>query len=159
MIGHHINCFYTTPTSPTEVANIVYSLKNSMCEGFDGLCISPVKETIDLIAVPLSHICNLSFSYGVFPHSSRQQRSSLSSNVMTLLCFLIIGLFPFFPAFPRFLRNYFTLDCLDFLKKLTSLIAPNMASDHDTLLLWLFLNLLTMFMKVLKTMNALLEFS
>ena len=35
--------------------------------GFDGLCISPVKETIDLIAVPLSHICNLSFSYGVFP--------------------------------------------------------------------------------------------
>ena len=67
LIGHHINCFYTTPTSPTEVANIIYSLKNSMCEGFDGLCISPVKETIDLIAVPLSHICNLSFSYGVFP--------------------------------------------------------------------------------------------
>ena len=67
MIGHHINCFYITQTSPTEVANIVYSLKNSTCEGFDGLCISPVKETIHLIAVPLSHICNLSFSYGFFP--------------------------------------------------------------------------------------------
>ena len=67
MIGCHINCFYITPTSPTEVANIVYSLKNSMCEGFVGLRISPVKETIDLIAVPLSHICNLSFSCGVFP--------------------------------------------------------------------------------------------
>lgn len=69
MIGHYINCFYITPTSPTEVANIVYSLKNSTCEGSDGLCISPIKETIDLIAVPLSHICNLSFSHGLFPTS------------------------------------------------------------------------------------------
>ena len=52
---------------PTEVANIVHSLKNSKCEGFDGLCISPIKDTIDLIAAPFTHICYLSFSQGVFP--------------------------------------------------------------------------------------------
>ena len=34
---------------------------------FDGLCISPIKDSIDLIAAPLTHICNLSFSQGVFP--------------------------------------------------------------------------------------------
>ena len=28
---------------------------------------SPIKETIDLLAAPLSHICNLSFERGVFP--------------------------------------------------------------------------------------------
>ena len=28
---------------------------------------SPIKDTIDLIAAPLTHICNLSFSQGVFP--------------------------------------------------------------------------------------------
>ena len=50
LIGHYAKCFYLNPTSPTEVANIVHSLKNSKCEGFYGLSISPVKDTIDLIA-------------------------------------------------------------------------------------------------------------
>ena len=67
LIGHYAKCFYINPTSPTEVANIVHSLKHKRCEGFDGLCISPIKDTIDLIAAPLTHICNLSFPQGVFP--------------------------------------------------------------------------------------------
>ena len=70
LIGHCTNCFYITPTSPTEVANIVYSSKNSRCEGFDGLCISPIKETIDLIAVPLSHICNVILPW-CLPHTAQ----------------------------------------------------------------------------------------
>ena len=67
LIGHYAKCFYLIPTSPTEVANLVHSLNNSKCEGFDGLCISPIKDTIHLIAAPLTHICDLSFSQGVFP--------------------------------------------------------------------------------------------
>ena len=39
LIGHYAKCFYLNPTSPTVVANMVHSLKNSKCEGFDGLCI------------------------------------------------------------------------------------------------------------------------
>ena len=50
LIGHYAKCFCLNPTSPTEVANIVHSLKNSKCEGFYGLSISPVKDTIDLMA-------------------------------------------------------------------------------------------------------------
>ena len=61
LIGHYAKCSYLNPTSPTEVANIVHSLKNSKCEGSHGLCISPIKPN------PLTHICNLSFSQGVFP--------------------------------------------------------------------------------------------
>ena len=34
LIGHYTKCFYLNPTSPTEVANVVHSLKNSKCEGF-----------------------------------------------------------------------------------------------------------------------------
>ena len=67
LVGHFADCFFLNPTSPAEVASIVHSLKNSKCEGVDGLSISPIKETIDLLAVPLSHICNLSFERGVFP--------------------------------------------------------------------------------------------
>ena len=64
LVGHFADCFFLNPTSPAEVASIVHSLKNSKCEGVDGLSISPIKETIDLLAVPLSHICNLSFERG-----------------------------------------------------------------------------------------------
>ena len=62
LIGHHAKCFYLNLTSPTEAANTVHSLKNSKCEGFDVLYISPIKYTIDLIAAPLTHICNVIFS-------------------------------------------------------------------------------------------------
>ena len=67
LVGHFADCFFLNPTSPAEVASIVHSLKNSKCEGVDGLSMSLIKETIDLLAAPLSHICNLSFQRGVFP--------------------------------------------------------------------------------------------
>ena len=76
MIGHYANCFYLNPTSPNRVSNIVHSLKNSKCEGFDGLCISLIKDSIALIAAPLTHICNLSFCQGPFFRiSSKHPRS------------------------------------------------------------------------------------
>ena len=66
LVGHFADCFFLNPTSPDEVVSILHSLKNSKCEGVDGLSMSPIKETIDLLDVPLSHICNLSFEHGVF---------------------------------------------------------------------------------------------
>ena len=119
LIGHYAKCFYLNPTSPTEVANIVHFLKNSKCEGFDGLCISPIKDTIDLIAALLTHICNLSFAQGVFPDKLKTAKILPSSNVMTLPCSLTTSLFLFSPVFPRSSKNSFTSDCLDFLKNLT----------------------------------------
>ena len=67
LVGHFADCFFLNPTSPAEVSSIFHSLKNSKCEGVDGLSMFPIKETFDLLAVPLSHICNLSFERGVFP--------------------------------------------------------------------------------------------
>ena len=42
--------------------------ESTKSEGYDGLSISPIKETLDRLASPLSHIFHLSFSSGVFPH-------------------------------------------------------------------------------------------
>lgn len=52
LVGHFAECFFLNPTSPDEVASIVRCLKNSKCEGVDGLAVSPIKETIDLLAAP-----------------------------------------------------------------------------------------------------------
>ena len=67
LVGHYAKCFFLNPSTPSEVVSIVLSLKNSKCEGVDGLSMSLIKETFDLLAAPLSHICNLSFEHGVFP--------------------------------------------------------------------------------------------
>ena len=90
LIGHYAKCFYLNPTSPTEVANIVHSLKNSKGEGFDGLCISPIKDTIDLIAAPLTHkisvICH--FLKGTRPNIGREP----DHGKRTPLIFRLIGI-------------------------------------------------------------------
>ena len=62
-----IVCFLLNPPTPLEVSSIVHSQKNSKCEGVDGLSMSSIKETIDLLAVHLSHICNLPFEHRAFP--------------------------------------------------------------------------------------------
>ena len=133
LTGHYAKRFYLNPTSPSEVTNIVHSLKNSKCEGFDGLCISPIKENIDLIAAPFSLICNLSFSLGVFPDKLLPifncADSSLFSNYKPI---------SILPCFSKVFEKLFYLsDCLVFLKNLTFLVI-NMASDHIILQLWLF---------------------
>ena len=67
MTDTYINSFLLSPTSPSEISSTVSSLRNSKSEGLDGLCISPIKASIHILASPLSYICNLSFSTGIFP--------------------------------------------------------------------------------------------
>ena len=67
MTDTYINSFLLSPTSPSEISSTVSSLRNSKSEGFDGLCISPIKASIHILASPLSYICNLSFSTAIFP--------------------------------------------------------------------------------------------
>ena len=101
IVGHYADCLFLNLTTPAEVASIVHSLKNSKREGVDGLPMSPIKETIDLLTAFLSHICNLSFEHGVFSDKlkitnckilpvSKSDDPSLFSN---------IGLFLFLPVF------------------------------------------------------------
>ena len=55
LAGSYDNRYLLSSTS-SEISSIALSLKNSKCEGYDNLRISPIKETIDLLAPPLSHI-------------------------------------------------------------------------------------------------------
>ena len=57
---------FLTPVDSLEVKNIILSLKNS-ATGHDDIGASLLKLSIEHIAAPLTHICNLSLSEGVFP--------------------------------------------------------------------------------------------
>ena len=65
--GSFSDSFFASPTSPDEIINIVSSLKSSNSEGVDGINVNVIKASIDLLASPLSQMCNVSFSTGMVP--------------------------------------------------------------------------------------------
>ena len=65
--GSFSDSFFASPTTPDEIINIVSSLKSSNSEGVDGINLNVIKASIDLLASPLSQMCNISFSTGIVP--------------------------------------------------------------------------------------------
>ena len=83
MTDTYINSFLLSQTSPPEISSTVSSLRNSKSEGFDGLCISPIKASIHILA-SLFLISVISLSLQLFSLiSSKLQKFSLSLKVMT----------------------------------------------------------------------------
>ena len=100
---------------------------------------SHIKETIDLLATLLSHICNQSFERGVFPDKLKivkilpvfkSDDRSLFSNYRPI---------SILPSLSKVFEKLCYLRLSGFLTKLNnlSLIIISMALDHITLLLWL----------------------
>ena len=56
--GSFSDSFFASPTTPDEIINIVSSLKSSNSEGVDGINVNVIKASIDLLASPLSQMCN-----------------------------------------------------------------------------------------------------
>ena len=63
------NSLFFTPTNNSEILKIVQSLKSSKSCGHDDISMHLLKKIIFYIVSPLTHICNLSFTSGVFPNS------------------------------------------------------------------------------------------
>ena len=55
------------PVTNNELILLFKSLKNA-APGYDEIKMEPLIFAIDCIVTPLSHLCNLSFSQGVFPN-------------------------------------------------------------------------------------------
>ncbi len=55
----------------TEIIDIVNSCKNKTSTDWNGIDMTLLKKVIDSIANPLTYICNLSFTTGIFPHKMK----------------------------------------------------------------------------------------
>ena len=62
------NTIYLTPVTPSESISIMVSCKDSS-PGFDDIKISPLRCVFQHKANPLSYICNLFLTHGVFPET------------------------------------------------------------------------------------------
>ena len=59
--------FFINPTSPDEITRIIGQCKNKYSSGWDNVPMAIIRSVGLHIAAPLAHICNLSFSTGIFP--------------------------------------------------------------------------------------------
>jgi hypothetical protein len=57
---------FAAPTDTTEISDIIKSLNDSAA-GPDGISSEIIKQSLQYIAPPLTHIVNLSLQQGVFP--------------------------------------------------------------------------------------------
>ena len=64
---HYPNNHFLRPTDPYEISRITAKLNNTTSTGFDNISTNLLKCTANEIAIPLSHIINLSFSTGIVP--------------------------------------------------------------------------------------------
>ena len=62
---------FLTPTDKEEVICTVNSCGNKSLTYCNGVTTKLVKNGIKYISEPVTHICNVSFKYGVFPHKKK----------------------------------------------------------------------------------------
>ena len=55
------------PTTPSEVFNIISSLKTSKSSGYDNISLFFLNFAIEVLAFPLAHLLNCSFKLNIFP--------------------------------------------------------------------------------------------
>ena len=69
LINNNSANFFSAPTCPAEIINIVNSAKTKKACGYDNIDPYVVQQVIPLIATQLAHIFNRSFTTGIVPNN------------------------------------------------------------------------------------------
>ena len=82
--------FFTTPTTPEEISNLIQTLGSNKSTGPNSIPSSILKKIKNEISIPLSAIINNSFENGIFPNLSGSRiikldvRCTIESNRMSI---------------------------------------------------------------------------
>lgn len=66
-IKQNSETIFMSPTTETEIYNIILTLKNKKTTGWDEIPIVLLKNSANILAAPLSYIINLMLNTGIFP--------------------------------------------------------------------------------------------
>ena len=72
--GNFPHSVFFSPASKDEIVNIVRSFKSDSAAGYDNIPTNIIKQSIDLIAEPFTHIINLSINNGIVPDQMKIAR-------------------------------------------------------------------------------------
>ena len=130
------NCFYIRPVTEIEIVDIISDFKDSAA-GWDELKPSLIKGIKQFIKVPLRHICNLSFSAGVFPWELK------IANVVPIfksgddMLFSNYRPVSVLPVFSKVIERLMYNRLLDSLMTMICYMNISLGSKREILLIWL----------------------
>ena len=67
MKGNYVQCMVLKEVNIDEIKKTILALKNG-ASGPDNIPAGVIKHVLDVLAFPLTHICQLSLDQGYFPH-------------------------------------------------------------------------------------------
>ena len=103
--GSFINFIFLEPITEHEISEICASFRVGTSAGFDQVTMDVVKQTINLIIAPLTHIMNLSLSSGLVPEQMKVARVIPLFKSGTLSLFTNYRPVSVLPAFSKFLER------------------------------------------------------
>ena len=103
--GGFINSIFLEPSTELEISEICASFRVGTSAGFDQVTMDVVKQTIDLIIGPLTHIMNLSLSSGIVPEQMKVARVIPLFKSGTLTLFTNYRPVSVLPTFSKFLER------------------------------------------------------
>ena len=62
-----VNAFYLDPVTDNEICKIIGTFKDRAA-GWDDMRANVIKHIKEIVCIPLKYICNLSLSFGIYPH-------------------------------------------------------------------------------------------
>ena len=72
--GQFLNAMYLVPVTEKEVIVITEEFHSGKAVGYDNIPMSTIQQVIETISKPLSHIINLSLTYGIVPDQLKISR-------------------------------------------------------------------------------------
>ena len=103
--GSFINSIFLEPTTELEISEICASFRAGTSAGFDQVTMDVIKQRIDLIIGPLTHIMNLSLSSGIVPEQMNVARVIRLFKSGTRTLFTNYRPVSILPAFSKFLER------------------------------------------------------
>jgi hypothetical protein len=73
-LNHCLNSFVLLPTDCNEVKSLINNLKTDCSVGLDLISADILKTFVDILVLPITHICNLALSTGIFPSAFKKSR-------------------------------------------------------------------------------------
>ena len=132
--GSFINSIFLEPITEHEISEISESFRAGTSAGFDQVTMDVVKQTINLIIAPLTHIMNLSLSSGLVPEQMKVARVIPLFKSGTLSLFTNYRPVSVLPAFSKFLEKivYKRLDSFLNKYKILSCNQYGFRKNHST---------------------------
>ena len=132
--GCFINSIFLEPTTEHEISEICASFRAGTSAGFDQVTMDVVKQTINLIIAPLTHIMNLSLSSGLVPEQMKVARVIPLFKSGTFSLFTNYRPVSVLPAFSKFLERivYKRLDSFLIRYKILSCNQYGFRKNHST---------------------------